>query len=64
MGTLGRSLVSVRESGAYEIRANPRPYFITALERDKTGDLVARNTGERQHGAGFFSQLIFQICKK
>ena len=39
MGTLGRSLVSVRESGAYEISANPRPYFITALERDKSGDL-------------------------
>ena len=39
LGTLGRSLVSVRESGAYEVSMNPPLYFITALERDLDGDL-------------------------
>ena len=39
MATLGRGLVSVREKAAFEISSTPPTYFISALERDKDGDL-------------------------
>lgn len=60
LGTLGRSLVSVRESGAYEIFAEPRPYFITALERGNNGDLWIGTQANVNSGGLFLATDISQ----
>ena len=60
IGTFGYGLMAVEDGDRQEIFNRPRPYFITALQKDRNGELWFGAQVRRNDGGLYFAENILQ----
>ncbi|CAN5147035.1 hypothetical protein BH20ACI1_BH20ACI1_14570 [soil metagenome] len=58
IGTLGHGLIAVENGEEQEIFSRPRPYFVTALQKDNNGDLWFGAQVRRNDGGLYFAKDV------
>ncbi len=58
LGTFGYGLMSVEQAETQEVISRPRPYFVTALQKDNNGDLWFGAQVRRNDGGLYFAKDV------